>query len=812
MKYFISIILLIGSLNIQSQERYVAQKLTLQGKIIEKDTKQPLEYATIVLQQVKTKKLSGGITNALGKFSFEVQPGTYNISFEFIGFKKVIIKNKKIDKDQNFGIIGLAPDAQSLDEVEVIAEKSTVEIKLDKKIYNVGRDMTVKGGTASDVLENVPSVTVDQDGTISLRGNDNVTIFINGKPSALAGFNGSDALRQLPAEAIQKVEVITSPSARYDAEGTGGIINIILRRSKLKGFNGSTQITLGNPDRAGINANLNYRTKKFNLFTNSAYDYRNSPGSSTIRQENLLNNTGEHFLDEDRRFARENNSVNSLVGMEYYLSKKSSITGSVFYRKSGRKNNTFNSSNKFFTDRTLSASSKRNEKTKRDDATTEYSLNYTKKFKKTDHKLSLDTKLDESTQFSDGSIIENNTFPNTDLIDQEFITTDVYRRNLLLQGDYVLPIKKDSRFELGFKSNFNTITTNYELDTLNSAGIRISDANFSNLLSYRQNVHAIYSQFGSKIKKISFLFGLRMEITDAKIRLVTTNENFDKNYTELFPTINFNYELSDKENITIGYNRRIRRPRSRFINPFPTRSSATNLFSGNPDINPSFTSSYEIGYLNKLTKLTLSSSIYYSYTTDNFTFVSEETGDFTTDGIPIIIRKPINLSTEARYGLEFSLNYNPSRKWRINSSFNLFRQLIRGDFNGRNFDADNTSWFTRMSSKVTLPAAIDFQTTLFYRGPSKTAQNERNGIFSTNISFSKDVLKKKGTFTLNVSDLFNSRKFSGTNFTRNTVSKSDFQFRQRSVNLAFSYRLNQKKKRQRPQQRQGDSGGEEFGG
>lgn len=812
MKYFISIILLIGSINLQSQQRFVAQKLTIQGKIIEKDTKQPLEYATIVLQQVKTKKLSGGITNALGKFSFETKPGIYNISFEFMGFKKIILVNQKIDKDRDFGTIGLLPDAQNLDEVEVIAEKSTVEIKLDKKIYNVGKDMTVKGGTASDVLENVPSVTVDQDGTISLRGNNNVTIFINGKPSALAGFNGSDALRQLPAEAIQKVEVITSPSARYDAEGTGGILNIILRRSKLKGFNGSTQLTLGNPDRAGLSANLNYRTKKFNLFTNSAYNYRNTPGNSTIRQENLLNTGGEHFLDEDRRFARESNSVNSLVGLEYYLSKKSSITGSIFYQNSGRKNNTFNSSNKFFVDRTLSASSKRIEKTNRNNATTEYALNYTKKFKKTDHKLSFDTKLDESTQFSDGGVLENNIFPNTNLIDQEFITSDVYRRNLLLQGDYVLPIKKQSRFELGFKSNFNTITTDYELDTLNLAGIRVSDANFSNFLSYKQNVHAVYSQFGSKIKNISFLFGLRMEITDAKIRLVTTNENFDKNYTQLFPTINLNYELSDKENITIGYNRRIRRPRSRFINPFPTRSSATNLFSGNPDINPSFTSSYEIGYLNKLKKLTLSSSIYYNRTTDNFTFVSEETGNFTADGIPIIIRKPINLSTDSRYGFELSLNYNPSRKWRINSSFNLFNQKIRGDFNGRNFDADNTSWFTRMRSKVTLPASIDFQTTLFYRGPSKTAQSRRNGIFSTNLSFSKDMLKKKGTLTFNISDLFNSRKFSGTNFTPNTISKSDFQFRQRSVNLAFTYRLNQKKKRQRRQQRQDDSAGEEFGG
>jgi len=382
MKYLLSIILLIGSLNLYSQQYSISQKLTLQGKIIKKNTGQALEYATVVLQQVKTKKLSGGITNAKGMFYFETLPRIYNISFEFMGFKKILLKNQKIDKDRDFETINLLPAAQSLGEVEVIAEKSTVEIKLDKKIYNVGKDMTVKGGTASDVLENVPSVTVDQDGTISLRGNDNVTVLINGKPSALAGFNGSDALRQLPAEAIEKIEVITSPSARYDAEGTGGILNIVLRKSKLSGFNGSTQLTLGNPDKAGLSANLNYHSKKFNLFTNSAYNYRNTPGNSTIRQENLLNTTGEYFLDEDRRFGRVNNSVNSLVGLEYYLTKKSSITGTVFYSKSGSKNNTFDNSNKFFIDRTLSSSSARTEKTNGDNATTEYTLNYTKNFKK----------------------------------------------------------------------------------------------------------------------------------------------------------------------------------------------------------------------------------------------------------------------------------------------------------------------------------------------------------------------------------------------------------------------------------------------
>jgi len=812
MNYFFSTLLIISSLNIFSQQSPNLQNVTLKGKIIEKETQQVLEYATVVLKDLRTKKLSGGITNAEGLFSFEVSTGLYEISFEFIGFKKMVLSNQKINANRDFGIINLHADTENLNEVEIIAEKSTVEIKLDKKIYNVGKDMTVKGGTATDVLENVPSVTVDQDGTISLRGNDNVTILINGKPSGLVGLNGTNALKQLPAEAIEKVEVVTSPSARYQAEGTGGILNIILRRSKISGFNGSSQLTLGNPDRFGVNANLNYRTSKFNLFTNSSYDYRDSPGKSSIRQENLANFGGEHFLNENRLSARINRNVNSLVGLEYYFSETSSIVGSILYSSSKDDNNTSNTSDKLFENRTLSASSFRNNNIKQDENTTEYALNYTKNFKKADHKLTLDIKLENSTELSDGFTLETNTVPNNAIIAQEFQLTDNYQRSLLLQGDYVLPLKKDGRFEFGFRSDFNKTITDFEIDTLNAFGIRVSDANFSNILHYGENIHAVYSQYGTKFDKLSFLMGLRMEISDINIDLITTHENFDKNYTKLFPTLNFNYELNDRESFTLGYNRRIRRPRSRFINPFPSRSSATNLFSGNPDINPAYTSAYELGYMNRMKKLTVNSSIYYNHSTDNFTFVTEETGDFTDEGIPIIIRMPINLATESRYGFELGLNYNPLKIWRINSSFNLFKSQTRGDFNGRNFDADNTSWFTRFSSKLTLPKAIDFQTTFFYMGPSKTAQSTNNGMFMANLAFSKDVMKEKGTLTLNVSDLLNSSKRKGTSFTPTTFSRSEFQFRQRSVNLAFSYRFNQKKKRQ-PQPQKGDENmGEDFGG
>ncbi|MDX1316915.1 MAG: carboxypeptidase regulatory-like domain-containing protein, partial [Xanthomarina gelatinilytica] len=236
-----------------------AQKdVTITGKVIDKTTGQPLEYATVAFfSKAENRIVTGGITNEAGNFSIPVPSGTYDISIEFISFKKQTIPDQKLSTDKNLGTLSLEADTEALDEIEIIAEKTTVEIKLDKKIYNVGKDLTVRGGTVSDVLDNVPSVSVDVEGNVALRGNENVRILINGKPSGLVGINSTDALRQLPAESIERVEVITSPSARYDAEGTAGILNIILRRSKLQGLNGAITTNVGWPKSAGISGNIN---------------------------------------------------------------------------------------------------------------------------------------------------------------------------------------------------------------------------------------------------------------------------------------------------------------------------------------------------------------------------------------------------------------------------------------------------------------------------------------------------------------------------------------------------------------------------
>lgn len=776
------------------------------GQVLDKDTNQPLEYATVVLKNETNGTVTGGITTENGDFSVKAKKGIYEISIEFLGFEPVVFKSKNILSDTNLGTISLITDSNNLEAVEIIAEKSTVEIRLDKKIYNVGKDMTVKGGTAADVLANVPSVTVDIEGAVSLRGNENVRILINGKPSTFA--SGADALKQLPADAIQKVEVITSPSARYDAEGTAGILNIVLRKGKALGFNGSFTLNTGIPTNFGASTNLNYRTNKVNYFTTIGYNYSDSPGNAYFENEYLQNNSSGRFQIENRTYDRERKNFNSRFGLEYFLTDNASLMGSVLYRDSDRTTDTGIRMSTQDINHNEEAYKKRSELEDESDKQLEFNLNFTQKFKTSGHKLTFDFKYEDSNEDELATITGRQTFPSivNDTIEKTSNLED--QKRYLIQGDYVLPIGENAQFEAGFRSNMSNQETDYvlrrETDPVASPGEFEIDQDVSNLFIYDEHVHALYSQYGNKFGKFSALVGLRMEISDITVKVHGTDLDAKKNYTELFPTLNLAYELNEDETLTLGYNRRVRRPRSWFINPFPSRASENNIFQGNPDLDPAYSNGVDLGYLKKWDKLTFNTSVYYNYSTDVFQFVREADA---TD--PTITRTtPRNISSEDRFGLEFSLNYSPFKWWKLNSNFNFFR--ITSD--GKNIipDSETNSWSTRLNSRVKLPAKIDWQTTLNYRGPQDNFQSKRKGIASVNLAFSKDILKDNGTLSLNVSDLFNSRKrISDTFIDGVTNSYSEFQWRERQIRLNFTYRLNQKKKRSQGQRN--DNGGGEGG-
>ncbi|WP_228237413.1 TonB-dependent receptor domain-containing protein [Allomuricauda sp. M10] len=815
-------LLLLTLTTIHGQVRQNQQNITISGKVVDADSGQPLEYATFVLQETDNPdKVTGGITDTSGEFSIETAPGKYNIRVEFLSFKTYSSNSQTYTSSTNLGTIKLAADVAQLEAVEVVGERTTVEVRLDKKIYNIGKDITTSGGNVSDALSNIPSVSVDVEGAISLRGNDNVRILINGKPSALAGFGSTDILQQLPADAIEKVEVITSPSARYDAEGTAGILNIILKKEKTLGINGTVNTTVGIPFNARVTSNFNIRTEKFNIFNTLGYFHRESPGSGKNDNRYFSDASDYDRIIEDRDTNRDDDGFNVNIGMEYFLTDKSSITGSFFYRWSDENNVTENDNQRFI-DESLDSRTLRTEDQGQKENSRQFSLNYTNNINDDGQKLTADLQYSYDNEDGLTGIQENNTFPNNNLLALENIYEKQSEEQFLAQADYVLPMG-DAQFEAGYRGTFKKEINDYLLDQYDTiSGEFVTNDDLTNVFTYRENVNALYTQYGNKYGKFSFLMGLRLENTqmkgnvDANIDSEALQEivgqdvdlNFDKNYLGLFPTVNLIFELSETQNISIGYNRRINRPRGWFINPFPSRSSRTNVFQGNPDLDPAYANAYDVGYMKRWKKLTLTTSVYYQKETRSFEFISEEAG-VTSDGIQIIRSVPINLSTNERIGVEAGAIYSPAKWWRLNGSFNFFTFTSDGEFNGVEYGTTNTSWFSRLSSKFTLPAKIELQANSFYMGPRQTAQSSTKGMFSLNLAMSKDIIKEKGTLSLNVSDVFNSRKRRSFTETANFSSDSEFQWRKRQINLSFIYRFNQPKERNNRRGQQPEDNDEE---
>lgn len=787
------------------------QKIKITGKVVEKTSKQPLEYATITfLIPNNPKPVAGGITNPKGEFDIEIKPGVYDIKIEFISFKVNEIKQKTLKNSSSLGLISLEEDANQLNEVIIRSEKTTVEIKLDKKVYNVGNDLMVKGGTVSDVLDNIPSVSVDVEGNVSLRGNDNVRVLIDGKPSN--AINIAEALRLIPADAIEKVEVITNPSARYDAEGGGGLLNIILKKGKNQGLNGTFIASTGYPETYGLSGNLNYKSKNFNLFTTQGYNNRNSPGHSFTNSEYLNpNNTTRNYIYENRENKRNSKGYNGNFGIELYLNESTSWTNSLNYRKSKGDNIDDVLQNYYDSGFNYDYTRNRINDEISDSQNVEFATNFIKKFKKDGHKLTIDGSFSTSDEVNDAIITDKVTNASVIKLDKTINNQDQNRN--LIQMDYVLPFGKGSQFEAGYRGDFSKLLTDYEVQNDG-----VINKNFTNTLEYKEKVNAIYTQYGLKINKFSALFGLRFEDSNIEINQLATSDYNTKKYNNFFPSAFFTYEISDKSSASVSYSRRIQRPRGRMLNPFSNLSSNINIFMGNPDLNPAFSDAIDFGYIKRWDKLTFNTSLYVNKTTDVFQFARRESGAF-VNGTPILFSSPINLATEYRTGFEFTLNYSPYKWWKLNGNFNFFRNETQGDFSYTDFnnnlivqDFGNiaTSWSSRITSKITLPYKIDWQTNASYNAPQTSAQGKSLGVFAANLAFSKDILKDKGTLSFNISDVFNSRKRITENYLQGVVSSySEMQWRQRQFSLSFTYRFNKpKNEKERPKQNQNESEGD----
>jgi outer membrane receptor protein involved in Fe transport len=810
-QYALTFLFFITSLTSFAQD-VAAKKIKITGKVIEKISKQPLEYTTVTFSNPASAKIvAGGITDSKGEFSVEVIAGTYSIKIEYISFKPLLIEQKNLKTSSNLGTISLEEDATQLNEVVLRSEKTTVEIKLDKKVYNVGKDLIVKGGTVSDVLDNIPSVAVDAEGTISLRGNENVRILIDGKPSNAS--NISEALKQIPADAIEKVEVITNPSARYDSEGGGGIINIIIKKGKNIGTNGTIIASSGYPENYGLSGTINYKTKQFNLFTTTGYNYRKNPGNFFINSE-YLNPDGstKKYINEKRKNERLGKGYNSSIGVDWFLDKTTTWTNTVNIRKFNSNNPEDVNYDYFDENNQYTSSLNRYNNQISTNNSVEFNSNFSKNFKREGHKLTFNgtfTKIRDN----ESSIISSNIIENTSNLLKD--------NENMLQLDYVLPFANKSQFEFGYKGNFRDNLTDFKVGKYDNSGNYIPNLFFTNTLEYKENINALYSQFGTKINSFSFLFGLRWEDSKIQINQLATNDFNTRKYSNLFPSAFLTYEFNSNSSVSFSYSKRISRPRGRQINPFSNYSSNINIFQGNPKLNPAYTDALDFGYLIRFDKLTFNTSAYINKTSDSFQFIRKESGNF-VNGTPEILSTFINLETENRLGFEFTINYSPYKWIKLNSNFNFFQVETLGDYvysnsqNSiitKNFNNKTTSWFARLSSKISLPKNIDWQTNLNYNGPQNNAQGKSYGIFVVSLAFSKDILKEKATIAIGVQDLLNTRKRIFDTYIPGTLfSHAEMQRAVRQFTISFTYRFNKQKSDKEKQPKRDSDFGDDYQG
>lgn len=788
---------------------FCQQRYTITATIEDKITSDFLPFATITLRNAANKKLIGGaVSDENGKASIVSSVSNVEIQVDYIGYETLVFK-KELTKRTNLGALQLEPKENQLAGIDLVGRRSDVEIRLDKRVYNVGQNLNAKGTNVSDVLENIPSLSLDLDGNLELRGSTNVRILIDGKPSGLVGLNGIDALADLPAESIERVEVITAPSARYQAEGSSGIVNIILAKNSLKGLNGVFNASVGKFESYGANASLNYKIGKFNFFTNSGYRDNTDMGGAFQRNTYTSVSTFDQF-EERRTFDRRRVGTNVNLGMDADITSKTKFTFSYVNNYRDGDDITQNDQNHSLLGAAVTQSL-RSEIEEDKDINKQLSFSVTHKFDDVGHKLDVTVQTEETIEDEFSDLITQQLFPQSNRSPLEENNTEEAQKQLLAQVDYVWPIDKNTQFEAGYRTTKENQDTGFTVQTKDENGTFIINENLTNFLDYEQSIHAFYSQYGKKWNGFSVLAGLRYEHTDWSVVQKTTLEEDTKTFNGFFPTLNIGLELSETDNITFGYNRRISRPRSRSLNPFRSRASETSFFQGNPNLVPSYSDGFDLGYLKQFKKFTLSSSVYFTRTykpRQRITVASGEFVEVNGENTAVIKRFPINLGRQDRLGIEANSSMRWSPKWRTNISFNIFRSVDKGTYENLVLDNTNESWSGNFRNNLNLPRDINMQINVWYVGGQQSAFGNRKAFGGTSVGISKDILKNNATINLNFTDVFNTSIYRWNTLTDNIATTAEYQRRRPVYKLTFTYRFKQdKESSRRGVENYGDGGG-----
>ncbi|HET6556223.1 MAG TPA: TonB-dependent receptor, partial [Prolixibacteraceae bacterium] len=778
----------------------------IKGKIVDGDSKSPMEYANVAVFSKKDSSLvSGGIADAQGLFEVSGLPfGMYYVEANFIGFEKTTIPEVRLIPNAstvNMGTIELAVESKSIGAVDVIADRNRIEYKIDKKVINVSQDINAAGGTAVTVLENTPSVEVDIDGNVSLRGSSSFTVLIDGRPSVLGG---SDALKQIPSSAIENIEIITNPSVKYDPDGMAGIINIVMKKNILSGFNGIINTNIGTGDKYGADLTMNYKTKKYNIFFGANWNDNTDEGSMRSSRETYRNDTTTYLTNEGKR-NQIRGGTRIQGGFEYFLSDKTSVTLSGetgeynFDGEGGGRIHKY----QFPVNPAMDIYSIQENNSFRNGKFVEGSASFLSKFDESGtHKLEGSFEYqnrngesgDNTSEFLSESTYTQNLGDITRVVTTETEESEDYRMKI----DYTRPFESGGKLEAGVQSRLER-----EIEIFNFTNFGINDPKYTSDMDFKEDIHSIYSTLSGKLNPVQYQLGLRGEYTKRSIAhsLVTTPYTLDR--FDYFPSAHFSLDMNENNQLMTSYSRRINRPGGRDLDPFPSYMNQYTIRLGNPDLKPEYTDSYELSLMRKFGNSFLSLETFYRTTSgkiERSMFVRNDTS----------YMQSFNLERDHSMGGELMGNINVTKWLLLNTSLTLYKYKMEGELLGRIIDRQSTNYSGRMNATVKFSPDSRLQLTGYYRGPSVSAQGDQESMLFTNVSYRHEFMKKKLTATLSLRDAFGTAKFEGTSVGDDFRSSFRMQREPRVFMLTLSYKINNyKMEREGPQEQAAPGGGDD---
>ncbi len=782
------------------------------GRIIDFDTEQPMEYANIAIyNKVDSTLISGGITDPKGEFEIEgVSYGEYYLEANFIGFTKSQIVDITLNRKNplyDAGRIKLNVASLRIGNIDVVADKSAIEYKLDKKVVNVSQVINAAGGTAVDVLENTPSVQVDIEGNVSLRGSSNFTVLIDGRPSVLSG---TDALRQIPASALENIEIITNPSAKYEPDGMAGIINLVMKKNSLGGVSGIINTSIGTGDKYRSDITLNFRTKKYNFFVGADWRDETNYGSMLSKRESYINDTTDYLnMDGERNFIR--GGYNFKSGIDLFLTGKTTLSISGEIGKSKNNRGGGGSTHSFTLPQSEDIYSVNEEISDRENNFYSGNINLQHNFKTKGHKIeAMAFYSDQKGSDTEEEIefLSNSQYiKTTEYLDRVFTTENEKEKEFRFKADYTLPLNENSKFEAGLQSRMDKEYEDILFKDFDQASNSwVTNDNYSSSTDFKRDVHAVYSTYSNKIENLSYMGGLRGEYTNRSIGNSNATETANLKRFDLFPTLHLSYKIRETNELMASYSRRINRPRGRDLDPAPNYMNRFSIRTGNPNLKPEYTNSYEIGFMKRFGKSYLSLEAFRRIT-DNKINRIETLGD---DGI--FYQTSDNFNKDYSTGLELMGNINFTKWLMVNASITSFNYRITGELNGESINQESTNWSGRMNTTFKFSSNSRMQIMGFYRGKSVSVQGEQKAMFFSNVSYKQDFMKKKLTATLSVRDPLGTGKFERESFGNDFKSFFRWKREPRVVMLTLSYKLNNFKSDHRDGNQggggEGDMGGE----